>query len=264
MADRSFAGSTILAVFAHPDDESLSCGGTLARVADGGGRVVLMCASRGDRGSMSGGPKPAATDLGGIRARELRSAARALGISDLVILAHPDGSLRWAEVSLFHAELMLALRRYRPDAVVTFGSDGLYWHGDHIGVHERTFTAVQSLGAAAPPLYYVTMPRGAMKAIVEAAQAKGAAHLDSALWGINPDAFGIAADAPSFSVDVRPWISRKLAALRCHQTQMGSHNPLGWIDDADACRWLGDEHFSCPDGGAETLLDRIGRPTSDV
>ena len=52
------------------------------------------------------------------------------------------------------------LERYRPDAVITFAEDGLYWHLDHIGVHERTYTAVLSLGAAAPPLYYVTMPRG--------------------------------------------------------------------------------------------------------
>ncbi|MCC7417141.1 MAG: PIG-L family deacetylase [Acidobacteria bacterium] len=259
MPDRLFAGSTVLAVFAHPDDESLACGGTLARLADSGARVVLICASRGDRGP-AGDPAPARPELGRARAQELRAAAAVLGVADLLILGHPDGNLRWAEVAPFHAELMIALRRFRPDAVLTFGDDGLYWHADHIGVHERTVTAIRSLGAGAPPLYCVTMPRGAMKAVVEAAHARGASPLASAFWGINPDAFGVSAEPPAFTVDVRPWIARKLAALRCHRTQFGPHNPLAWIDEDDARRWLGDEQFRRMEPAATSLLDGIGRP----
>ena len=260
MADPSLAGSTILVVLAHPDDESLACGGTLARVADAGARVVLICASRGDRGPIGEGAMPPDEDLGRVRSKELRAAAAILGVTRLVILGHPDGNLRWADVSQFHAELMIALRRYRPDAVLTFGADGLYWHADHIGVHERTLTAVQSLGADAPPLYGVTMPAGAMQAVVGAAHARGAAPFNSAFWGISPNAFGLSADPPAFSIDVRPWISRKLAALRSHQTQMGPHNPLAWIDEDDARRWLGEEHFCRMDAGAGRLLDQLGHP----
>ena len=111
--------------------------------------------------------------------------------------------------------------------MITFGEDGLYWHLDHIGVHERTYTAVRSLGADAPPLYYVTMPQGVMREVVEAAHAKGGAPPDSSFWGIAPDAFGDARQArrPS-SIDVRDWVPRKLAALRCHRTQMGPNNPF--------------------------------------
>jgi len=154
----------VLAVFAHPDDESLACGGTLARLADAGVRVIVMCASRGERGSITG---PARDDkLAQLRAMEAREAAAALGIAHLIMLDHPDGDLQWAHVSELHAEIVMAVRRYDPAAVITFGEDGLYWHLDHVGVHERTTTAVRSLGAGAPPLYYVTMPRGAMRAIV--------------------------------------------------------------------------------------------------
>lgn len=260
MAEPAFADRTILAVFAHPDDESLACGGTLARAADAGARVVLICASRGGRGSISDPSLVPDGDLGRVRAQELRVAAATLGVSDVVILSHPDGDLRWADVSLFHAELMIALRRYRPDAVVTFGQDGLYWHADHIGVHERTCTALRSLGRDTPPLYYVTMARGAMQAVVEAARAKGAAP-DAGFWGIEPNAFGHATEAPTFTVDVRPWVARKLAALRCHRTQMGPHNPLAWIDESDARRCLGVEQFyRTPDETTTGLLEKIGDP----
>ena len=116
--------------------------------------------------------------------------------------------------------------RYRPDAVITFAEDGLYWHLDHIGVHERTYTAVQSLGADAPPLYYVTMPHGVMREVVEAAHAKGGAPPDSSFWGIAPDAFGDGAEpADASSSTSRDWVPRKLAALRCHRTQMGAEQP---------------------------------------
>jgi LmbE family N-acetylglucosaminyl deacetylase len=256
MADRLLAGATVLAVFAHPDDESLACGGTLARMANAGARIVLICASRGDRGSNSEPGVLPPGELGGVRAAELRAAADTLGIAELVILNHPDGSLRWADVPAFHGELMIALRRYRPDAVITFGEDGLYWHADHIGVHERTFTAVQSLGEDAPPLYYVTLPAGTMQGIVRAAQAKGAAPPDAGFWGINPDAFGLSAEPPTLTVDVRPWMATKLAALRCHRTQMGPRNPLAWIDEEDARRWLGVEHFHRVPAASDAGLPR--------
>lgn len=245
MADdaRALAGRTILAVFAHPDDESLACGGTLARAADAGARVVLLCASRGQRGSTSDPSLAPDGDLGRVRAHELRDAAAILGIAEVTILDHPDGDLRWAHVPQLHAEIVMTIERCRPDAIITFGEDGLYWHLDHIGVHERTCTAVLSLGDASPPLYYVTLPKGAMREIVETAHGASGAPPGSSFWGIAPDAFGDATGPPDFIVDVRRWTGRKLAALRCHRTQMGRDNPIAWVEDADARRLLGYELF---------------------
>jgi LmbE family N-acetylglucosaminyl deacetylase len=257
-ADRPLANQTILAVFAHPDDESIACGGTLARAADAGARVVLICASRGEKGSISDPDLVPDGDLGRVRVQELRAAAEALGITDLIVCNHPDGDLRWASVPELHGEIVMALRRFRPDAVITFGEDGLYWHLDHIGVHERTSTALRTLGAAAPPLYFVTMPKGAIRAMVDEARGRGGAP-DASFWGIEPDAFGDFAQPSTLTVDVRGWTMRKLAALRCHRTQMGARNPIAWVDDEEMRRWLGAEHFRRAGAGASrpSALDRL-------
>lgn len=252
-----FTGRTVLAIFAHPDDEALACGGTLARLADAGARVALVCASRGERGSDRG---PARDDrLGDARVAELRLAAGALGVRDLTILDHPDGDLRWARVSEFHADILFAIRRLRPDAVISFGEDGLYWHLDHIGVHERTTTAVRALGAQAPPLYYVTMPRGVMRRVADAAAARGWTPPVKGFWSLVPDAYGLHADPPTLLVDVGDWVERKLAAIRCHRTQMGAGNPFDCLDAAEARRWLGTEQFhrAAGSGSEARLLERL-------
>jgi N-acetyl-1-D-myo-inositol-2-amino-2-deoxy-alpha-D-glucopyranoside deacetylase len=251
---------SVLAVFAHPDDESLMCGGTLARLADAGVRVVLMCASRGERGSVSDPALLNGSDLGAVRVRELNDAAAVLGVADVLALDHSDGDLRWHDVPEFHADIVAAIERYRPEAVITFAENGFYWHLDHIGVHERTYTAVQSFGPGAPPLYYVTMPKGIIRQIVDTVHAKGGESVDSSFWGIEPDAFGESAMPVSFTIDVRRWVPRKLAALRCHRTQMGTHHPIAWLNDDEACRWLGLEYFrrsplACSAG--ETALDEL-------
>ena len=255
-------GRTILAVFAHPDDESIACGGTLARLADAGVRVVVLCASRGEHGSISDPLLVADGDLWRVRSQELREAAAILRMSEVVIFDHPDGELRWADAAELHAEIVAALGHFHPDGVITFAEDGLYWHLDHIGVHERTFAAVQSLGAAAPPLYYVTMPNGAMREMVETAIAKGSAPPNSSFWGISPDAFGYAADPPTFVVDVGEFVGRKLAAIRCHRTQMAAANPFACIDEAEARRWLGTEHFRrAPiESSGASVLEQLGDP----
>src|SRR5262245_44815408 len=121
----ALAGRTILTVLAHPDDESLACGGTLARLADAGAYIVLLCASRGELGSIDGPKRD--DELGRTRSLELREAATLLGITELLILDHPDGNLRWAHVAELHAQLVMALKHYQPVAVITFGEDGLYW-----------------------------------------------------------------------------------------------------------------------------------------
>ena len=257
---RGLRGRTVLAVFAHPDDESLACGGTLARLADAGARVVLLCASHGELGGA--GPPPLLPDahLGRRRVEELREAAKVLGVADVLVSSHPDGNLRWADVPELHAEILSAIHDCRPDAVITFAEDGLYWHLDHVGVHERTCTAVGSLGDAAPALYYVTMPKGAMREIFDIAAAKGWSKPSTGVWGIVPDAFGVAARRPSFTVNVHDWVARKLAALRCHRSQMGQDNPFAWLDEADARRCLGVEQFrrARPHSGT-SLLEPIGQ-----
>jgi LmbE family N-acetylglucosaminyl deacetylase len=182
-----------------------------------------------------------------------------LGAAEVIILDHPDGNIRWNRVTEFHAEIVNAIDTFTPDVVITFDEDGLYWHFDHIGVHERTQTAVKSFGEAAPPLYYVTMPHGTMRDVVDAAIARGWVPPGSGLWAINPDAIGLAAEPPSLTVDVSAWVPRKLAALCCHRTQVGATNPFEQIDQAEARRWLGCERFRRSEiTSGESILDLIG------
>lgn len=268
MGPEPLSGRTVLAVFAHPDDESLACGGTLARLADAGVNVVLLCASRGERGSISDPHLVPDGNLAAARTRELMDAAAALGIADVVITDHPDGDLRWARVPELHRDIVGLVERHQPAAVITFAEDGLYWHLDHIGVHERTYTAVGSFGDSAPPLYYVTIRKGIMRALMEAAHARGEAAPPASFWGIEPDAFGDLAAPATFTIDVRPWIGRKLSALRCHRTQIGPDNPLAWIDDGLAREWLGTECFRRAQiaGRDESPLESLGEavPESEV
>jgi LmbE family N-acetylglucosaminyl deacetylase len=254
-----FSGRTILVVLAHPDDESLACGGTLARLADAGARIVLLCATRGEKGSVSDRALVANGDLGSVRSRELREAAKILGIAEVLILAHPDGDLRWADVPQFHVEIVLAIQRHRPDGVITFAEDGLYWHLDHVGVHERTYTAVKSFGPWAPPLYYVTMRHGLMKDIVDTAMANGG-KVEEHAFNVEPEAFGDYAKPPGLLVDVHDWVPRKLAALRCHRTQIGPDNPFQHITDEQARRLLGVEQFrrSPLEAGWDSVLEQLG------
>ena len=253
-----FSGRTILAVFAHPDDESLACGGTLARLSDAGARVVLLCASRGEKGAVSDPALVANDELGSVRERELREAAKVLGLAEVIVCHHPDGDLRWAEAGDLHVEIVLAIQRYKPDAVITFGEDGLYWHLDHIGVHERTFTAVKSFGPWAPPLYYVTIRQGLMQEIVDAARSNGAT-LRGRPFNVEPDAFGDHATPPSFLVDVHDWVPRKLKALRSHRTQIGPDNAFYHLTDDQARRLLGVEQFrrSPLDAGWTSVIERL-------
>jgi LmbE family N-acetylglucosaminyl deacetylase len=241
-ASTEFSGRSLLAVFAHPDDESIACGGLLAMCSDRGVRVVLLCATHGENNH-------------GVRdevwfeqrARELHEASAILGVQDVILLDYRDGFLPWA--GDLSDRIEEEIRRLRPDAVLTFGKDGLYWHPDHIAICEATTAAVDSLDDEAPALYYVTMPPGQMRRIVdELWSAEESVAAASPLFGMaNPDAFGVGATPPSLIIDVTACAPRKLAALKCHRSQING-NGLARMSDADAARLLGIEHLHRPPG----------------
>jgi LmbE family N-acetylglucosaminyl deacetylase len=160
-------------------------------------------------------------------------------------------------VSELHAELVLFMRNRRPDAVITFGADGLYWHRDHIGIFERVTTALRALGSAAPSLYHVTMAQGVMTEIVSRARAHGWSPTVKGFWSLNPEAYGIHAHPPEIVIDVHPQLARKLAAILAHKSQMGdAGHPFDRIRASDAPRLLGQELFhrlDAPSSGARVL-----------
>lgn len=258
-------GRSLLAVFAHPDDESLACGGLLAWCAELGARVSLLCATHGEDGPDADAPAA----LRETRARELQAAARVLGVSDLVVLDHPDGMLPWVDAAALEADILDAIRRVRPDVVITFGEDGLYWHQDHIAIHERTTAAVAALevmGDPAPALYYVTMPPHGMRAVVNhaedtAARQGSGGQAPRLILGIeDADAFGALAAAPTLVVDASAFAARKLAAIKCHRTQLAD-SALNLVAENDAPRLLGTEHFRRAEvgSGAAAFIERFAQ-----
>ncbi|HEY3886325.1 MAG TPA: hypothetical protein VGL62_14015, partial [Vicinamibacterales bacterium] len=142
---------------------------------------------------------------------------------------------------------------------ITFAADGLYWHPDHIAVHERVTEAVESLGASAPALFYVVFPEGLMRTVVEAAQANPSAPPNLSLWSLDPDAFGAYSQPPTLVVDAAAYVARKLAALACHRSQVGIQSPFPWLSPEDARRLLGREYFVRAEVGSQapTCLDRL-------
>lgn len=256
---------SLLAVFAHPDDESLASGGLLAWCAALGARVSLLCLTHGEHGHADTGPTAAdARPLRQVRADELQAAARALGIRRVRVLDHEDGMLPWTSPDRLDADIRGEIRRTRPDVVVTFDADGLYWHPDHVAVHERTTAVVTALPGRVPALFYAAVPPGAMRAVVDHAARVGTARglprpfARSILGVANPDAFGAGAPPPTHVVHARGHAAQKLQALHCHRSQFRDC-ALQYVDPADAPRLLGTEHYRRAEVGARepTIVDRL-------
>jgi LmbE family N-acetylglucosaminyl deacetylase len=192
----------------------------------------------------------------------LTAAGERLGIRAVHVLSFPDGNLRWRGGPKLRDAIRRIVRRHQPDAVITFDEDGLYWHADHVAVHEETSRALSGLGDDAPALYYVTMAPGAMRSVVRRASEKRWVPPTAGAWSIDPSAYGVATKAPTFTVDVRPWLARKLTALQCHRSQFGAINPFSLLSPSEASDWLGFEYFRrAPipgrlEGGLEPFADR--------
>ncbi|GAB4399346.1 MAG: PIG-L family deacetylase [Anaerolineales bacterium] len=136
-------GLKLLAVFAHPDDESMGMGGTFAKYAAEGVETHLVCASRGELGWF--GPEeqnPGPERLGQLREEELREAAQVLGITSVSFLDYIDGQVDQADPADAIEKIVTHIRRIQPQVVVTFPHDGNYGHPDHIAIGQFTNAAI--------------------------------------------------------------------------------------------------------------------------
>ena len=176
----------LMAVLAHPDDESLGLGGTLAKYAAEGIEVHLVTATRGEagrfRGLAPGDPQhPGPEALGRIREAELHAAAGVLGVHGLSLLGYRDQELDRAEPREAIGRIAAHLRRVRPQVVITFPPDGSYGHPDHIAISQLATAAVVAAADSAfagpepalPPhavskLYYIAWSAPAVTAYQEA------------------------------------------------------------------------------------------------
>lgn len=133
----------LLAVFPHPDDETLGLGSTLARYSAEGVQTYLVCATRGERGWFeSEGPNPGLEGVAKIREAELQCAAEHLGLQGVHFLDYIDGDVDQADPKEIIAKIATHVRRIQPQVVVTFAPDGAYGHPDHIAISQFTNAAL--------------------------------------------------------------------------------------------------------------------------
>ena len=192
-----------LAVFAHPDDPEVGCGGTLARWASLGTEVYLVIANRGDKGSFDPTTDPDA--LATQRAEEVRRAAAVLGLKGVEYLGYPDGEIN--NDAPLRSALVEIIRRLHPDALIApdptavFFGDSYVNHRDH---RELGWAVVDSLVPAASPLYEPTVGRAHQVSLVLLS-----GTLEADTW-----------------VDIEAVLATKVEAVVCHESRLGGDPEL--------------------------------------
>src|SRR5438270_12307776 len=125
----------LMCILAHPDDESLGFGGTLAKYAATGVETYLVTATRGEAGRFGSlGKSCDPLVVGRVREEELGAAALVLGIREVTILGYPDGAVDQVPPAIAIGAIASHIRRIQPDVIITFGADGGYGHPDHIAI----------------------------------------------------------------------------------------------------------------------------------
>jgi N-acetylglucosamine malate deacetylase 2 len=239
----------LMVVVAHPDDEVLIAGGALAACAAAGVPTGVVCLTRGEQGPISDPALATRPRLPEVREAELRAACSELGISWVRCYRRQDGNLPWSHRTGIVRQLHRIIEARRPDAVITFGEDGLYYHPDHIAVYAFTVQAVAAV-ADPPALYRSLWPEDLMPALVRALGERG---LPGDLWELEPEDFGVddGDREGELVLDVRSFARRKLRALRCHRTQLRRDHAFSVLPDDLVEGFLGTEWFAPVGSGGD-------------
>lgn len=268
MPTEAVARRTLLAVFAHPDDESFGPGGTLARYAAEGVDVWLVCGTDGDAGTVDAEMMANYSSTAQLRAAELCCAAQSLGLKGVDWLGYRDSgmagspdnqhpqSLCQAPLDEVVGKIVASIRRRRPQVVICDNEFGGYGHPDHIKLHTATVAAFRAAGdpdqfpgddAAFQPqaLFFTGFSAGFLKLLVRLLPLIGR---DPRRFGRNHDVDLIevmAMETPVHArIDVRRHLPTKEAASACHKSQGGGNGgPFRRVPRVVRNRWMGYETF---------------------
>ena len=269
---------TLLAVFAHPDDEVFGIGGTLARYAAEGVHVVLICATRGEVGEIAEGTMATPETLGQVREEELRCAAEALGIHEIMFLGYRDSGMTGtpenddprafmnAPSDEVVAQLVGIIRQVRPQVVITFDPDGGYGHPDHIAIHHHTLAAFDAVGDPLSyldqgpswmpdRLFYTVISRSLMSNMRIRMEELG---LDTSEFDSFEEMgeFGWPDSQIHLTLDASASVHAKWKAFDCHHTQFSGDNLLFRLPEMEMKQILRYEHLALarPETSPKTRL----------
>ena len=264
----------LLLVHAHPDDETIGTGATMAKYAAEHVSVTLVTCTLGEEGEVLV-PELAslAADrddaLGQHRVGELAAAMEALRVTDHRFLG---GAGRWRDSGMMGTpandrpecfwradlgeavrELVAVLREVRPQVVVTYDSNGGYGHPDHIQAHRVTVASVDAAADASyepalgepwhvDKLYWTAVPKSVLQAGIDQLEEAG----DTSFFGVDSAddlPFGNPDEEVTTEVDASAHLDAKVAAMRAHRTQIAVDGPFFALSNGVGQRAFGVEHF---------------------
>jgi N-acetyl-1-D-myo-inositol-2-amino-2-deoxy-alpha-D-glucopyranoside deacetylase len=264
-----------LFVHAHPDDETINNGATMARYVAEGASVTLLTCTLGEEGEilvpeleqLAAGQ---ADQLGGYRIWELRSAMAALGVSDIRFLGGPgryrDSGMMGTEANqhpraFWNAALdeavahaVAVVREVRPQVVVTYDENGGYGHPDHIQAHR---VAMGAVAAAADPayrpdigepwqvakVYWSAVPRSVLQTGIDELAARGEQSMFEGVTDAAEIPFAVPDELVTAAIDGRAWHAAKADAMRAHATQISVDGPFFALSNNLGQEVLGIEYF---------------------
>jgi LmbE family N-acetylglucosaminyl deacetylase len=190
----------ILATFAHPDDESYGPAGTLAKATNNGNIVSMLTLTQGESGSMGISKDLSAAELAKRRMQELQKAARKLGIQHLQIHNLADKNLQNIPEQIGIDIINQEIQRFKPDILITFHENAISGHPDHLTVAKWSLKAVKSIQKP-PILFYFGLSQEQTSMVT--------------FRKLNP----IINSEVTHKINVEDFISDKIAAIQCHETQ---------------------------------------------
>ena len=262
----------LLLVHAHPDDESIGTGATMAKYAAEGAGVTLVTCTLGELGEIIP-PELAhlAADadggLGQYRIGELAAACAALGVTDHRFLGGPGrwrdsgmmglptndapGSFWQADLDEAAGELLRVIREVRPQVLISYDSNGFYGHPDHIQAHRVARRAFELADGLVGKFYATALPRSVLVGAVEAMRQR---QQDGSFPGGGPDfrnvesvddfPFGVPDEDVTTEIDATAYLDQKLAAMRAHATQIAVDSPFFTFSDGVGQRAFGREYYT--------------------
>jgi N-acetyl-1-D-myo-inositol-2-amino-2-deoxy-alpha-D-glucopyranoside deacetylase len=252
----------LLAIFAHPDDETFSAAGVMAAAVERGVLVTVISATRGEAGESSIPGLDDPERLGVVRERELREAMRQIGVSDVRLLGYRDSGMAGSPfadqplafvrvpVEIAAAELVPHIRSIRPHVILTFGPEGLYGHPDHLHMHHVALRAIELAADPShkdrlnpepwqtPALYFAAFPREEMLALFD--------RPNSPLSSLPADAranLGTPRAEITHEIAIGSWADSKRAAIAAHRTQTAEGGPLAGVTPEVRAWQLAHEFF---------------------